>query len=144
MPNSDTIELLKECNSGIKMGVNTIDEVCEKVSDSKFKALLEHCKEEHQHLGSKTHELLNEYHDSEKNPNPMARTMSWFKTNIMISMNDDDETIADLVTDGCNMGVKSLYKYMNKYKAADDSAKDIAKELIHIEENLTKDLRQYL
>ncbi len=144
MPNSDTIELLKECNAGIKMGVNTIDEVCEKVSDSKFKSLLEHCKEEHQQLGSKTHKLLNEYHDSGKEPNPMAKTMSWVKTNIMISMNDTDNTIADLVTDGCNMGVKSLYKYLNKYPAADSCAKDIAKDLINIEEKLTDNLRQYL
>jgi hypothetical protein len=45
--------------------------------------------------------------------------MSWMKTNMKLSMEDSDATIADLMTDGCNMGVKSLNRYLNQYKAAD-------------------------
>ncbi len=144
MPSNDTIELLKECNSGIKMGVNTIDEVCEKVSDNDFRHILEHCKEDHQRLGSKTHELLNKYNTDGKEPGAMAKTMSWMKTNIMISMNESDGAVADLITDGCNMGVKSLSRYLNKYESADRESKEIANELILIEENLTHDIRKYL
>ena len=51
---------------------------------------------------------------------------------------------ADLMTDGCNMGVKSLSKYLNKYKAADERSKDIAKRLIHLEAQLAIDIREYL
>ena len=74
----------------------------------------------------------------------MAKTMSWMKSNIMISMKDSDNTIADLITDGCNMGVKTLNKYLNQYTAAEEKAKDIAKKLINMEEKLTVDIRQYL
>ena len=70
--------------------------------------------------------------------------MSWIKTNVMLSMNDSDNTIADLMTDGCNMGVKSLNKYLNKYKAADEVSKDITKRLINLEEELAIDIRCYL
>ena len=45
-------------------------------------------------------------------------------------MNESDKTIADLMTDGCNMGVKSLNQYLNQYEAADEKKKDIAKRLI--------------
>ena len=31
MVNNDTIELLKECNAGIKMGISSIDEVLDYV-----------------------------------------------------------------------------------------------------------------
>lgn len=141
---NDTVELLKECNAGIKMGVGTIDEVLDKVENDNFRALLSDSKEEHQKLGSETHKLLDEYGDTGKEPNPMAKGMSWMKTNVMMSMNDNDNTVADLVTDGCNMGVKSLHKYLNKYESANDEAKDIAKRLINIEERLTTDIRQYL
>lgn len=144
MANNDTIELLKECNSGIKMGVNTIDEVVEKVSSADFRHILEHCMEEHQKLGSKTHELLNEYDTDGKEPGAMAKTMSWFKANIMTSLNEGDGVVADLITDGCNMGVKSLYRYLNKYESADSESKAIANELISIEEHLTQDIRKYL
>ena len=88
--------------------------------------------------------LLEEYHDYGKDPNPMAKGMSWMKTNMKLVMHESDATIADLMTDGCNMGVKSLHKYLNQYKAADEKSKDIAKKLINIEEKLTVDIRGYL
>ncbi len=144
MINDDTIELLKECNAGIKMGVSSIEDVYDKIENDEFKAILDNNKKEHQKLGSETHEMLNDYHDSGKEPNPMAKGMSWIKTNVMLSMNESDETVADLLTDGCNMGVKSLNKYLNKYKAAEERAKDIAKRLIRLEDDLAKDIRVYL
>lgn len=52
--------------------------------------------------------------------------------------------MADLITDGCNMGVKSLSRYLNQYKAADERSKDLAKRLIHMEEQLAVDVRPYL
>lgn len=144
MVNDDTIQLLRECNAGVKMGISAIDEVLDSVDNEKFKNLLEDSKREHEKLGQETRDLLNEYHDSGKSPNPMAKGMSWMKTNVMLAVEPGDDTVADLITDGCNMGVKSLHKYLNKYKAAEEKAKDITKRLINIEERLTIDIRTYL
>ena len=144
MVEQDTIRLLRECDAGVKMGVASIDEVLEYVSDEDFKKLLVHCKDEHIELNDKVQKLLEEYHDDGKEPNPMAKGMSWMKTNMKLVMHESDATIADLMTDGCNMGVKSLHKYLNQYKAADEKSKDIAKKLINIEEKLTVDIRGYL
>ena len=66
------------------------------------------------------------------------------KTNMKLAMNESDKTIADLITDGCNMGVKSLSKYLNQYAAAEERAKDITKKLIAEEERLSHDMRDYL
>ena len=74
----------------------------------------------------------------------MAKGMSWMKTNMKLAMDHRDETIADLMTDGCNMGVKSLHKYLNQYKAASEQAKNITKRLINLEEKLTADLHPFL
>ena len=74
----------------------------------------------------------------------MAKGMSWMKTNAMLMMTPDDQTIADLMTDGCNMGVKSLHKYLNEYKAADEGSKEIAKKLVNLEQKLAVDIRCYL
>ena len=62
--------------------------------------------------------------------------MSWLKTNMTLGMHDSDHTIADLMTDGCNMGVKSLSRYLNEYAAADEQSKDLAKRLIRAEQQL--------
>ena len=140
----DTSELLKECNAGIKMGVSSIEEVLDNVKSEKLKGILSLSKEEHQRLGNETNKLLEELGLSGKEPNPMAKGMSWLKTNVMLSMDESDQTVADLITDGCNMGVKSLNRYLNQYKASDERAKDIAKKLINMEADLAISLREYL
>ena len=144
MVNSDTIKLLKECDAGSKMAVASIDDVVEKIRESSMKSLLQESKDHHEKLGNEIHSLLNQYGKSEKDPNPMAKGMSWMKTNMKMTMDDSDATVADLITDGCNMGIKSLYRYLNQYKAADDTSKDICNRLVSIEEELRKGLRNYL
>lgn len=144
MIEQDTVRLLRECDAGIKMGVTAIDEVIDYVKNDEFRKLLSGCRSQHDKLKTEIQEMLNEYHDDGKDPNVMAKGMSWMKTNMKLTMNESDETIADLITDGCNMGVKTLHKYLNKYKAADERSKDITKRLINIEEELTINIRQYL
>lgn len=144
MVEQDTVKLLRECDAGVKMGTSSIDDVIEYVSNDSFKDYLTKCKEEHNKLDKEIQGLLDKYHDDGKEPAPIAKGMSWMKTNIKLVMNDSDHTIADLMTDGCNMGVKSLNKYLNKYEAADEVSKDIAKRLINLEEKLAVDIRKYL
>ena len=144
MIEQDTIKLLRECDAGVKMGTSSIGDVINSVRDNEFKKLLSECKAEHESLETEISELLDDYSDEGKEPNMMAKGMARAKTNVMLSVKDTDETIADLMTDGCNMGVKSLNKYLNKYKAADETSKDIAKRLINLEEQLVVDIRKYL
>lgn len=140
----DTIKLLRECDAGIKMGVSAIDDVVDYVNDDTFKRYLVKCKNEHEMLKEEIQNLLDQYHDEGKNPNPMAKSMSWMKTCVKLVMKESDETIADLMTDGCNMGVKSLHKYLNQYKDANEKTKDITKRLINLEEKFAIDIRRFL
>lgn len=140
----DTIKLLRECDAGIKMGVASIDEVLDYVQDERLCKNLVECKDKHEKMKDEIQVLLDQYHDDGKEPNPMAKSMSWVKTNIKLVMDESDATIANLMTDGCNMGVKSLNKYLNQYEAADKKTKDIARRLIKLEETLVTDIREFL
>lgn len=142
--NQDTINLLKECDAGSKMAVSAIDETLENIHNVKLKELLEKSKANHTKLGNDLHLLLEKYNESEKEPSPIAKGMSFLKTNFKLSMHNDDATIADLMTDGCNMGIKSLTKYLNQYSNANNQAKSLAKKLISIEEDLCNSLKEYL
>jgi len=144
MIEQDTIKLLRECDAGIRMGIDSIDDVLDNVKNETFKEKLSNCKKEHSDLEARVRTHLARFHDEGKDPNPIAKGMSWIKTNTMLAINDSDSTIADLMTDGCNMGVKSLSKYLNQYKAADEQSKDIAKKLIALEADLAADIRGYL
>ena len=144
MIEQDTVKLLRECDAGINMGITSIDEVIDFVDAPTFIRLLTESREEHDKLGREVQEQLVRFREEGKQPNPVAKTMSQMMTDIKLKLHESDKTIADLMTDGCNMGVKSLNRYLNQYKAADERSKDITKRLINLEEKLTIQMREYL
>lgn len=144
MNNQDTVKLLKECDAGTKMAVSSIDEVLESVCDVKLKGLLQESKSHHEKLENDICGMLEKHNAGEKDPGMIAKGMSWMKTNMKMTMDNSDATVADLITDGCNMGIKTLNRYKNQYKAADEAAMGVCDKLISIEEKLGKELRQYL
>ena len=144
MIHQDTIKLLRECDAGIKMGIGSIQDVLDHVRHPEFRTALTQCRDAHEALQEKLQSALDRFGDDGKEPNPIARSMSWMKTNLKLNMDDSDHVIADLMTDGCDMGVKSLSRYLNQYKAADEDAKDIAKSLIRLEAKLGEDIRPWL
>lgn len=140
----DTVELLRECDAGIQMGISAIDEVKDCTENVDFKSLLDNYQREYAQLQNEIQGVLHEYHDEGKDPNPVAKGMAWMKTNLNMAVNKSDATIADLITDGCNMGIKSLNKYLNQYGAADERAKDFTRRLIELQDRQLKEIRRFL
>ena len=126
------------------MGVQSIEEVVEKIRSEDFRRVLVQSRKQHDELDRQIRGQLDRYQDAGKPPDAMAKGMSWIKTNAMMAMKPGDRTIADLMTDGCNMGVKSLHKYLNEYQAADETSKEIAKKLVDLEQKLAVDISAYL
>ena len=144
MIEQDTVRLLRECDAGAKMGVEAINDMMDDARSDGLRNLLSRSKDEHEALAGDIRKHLDRFDDEGKDPPMMASAMSWLKTKTELMMEPGDRTVADLMTDGCNMGVKSLSKYLNQYKAADEKSKDFAKKLIAMEEKLTKDIQPYL
>ena len=109
-----------------------------------IKKLLSESKSHHEKLEEDIEHLLEQMGAEEKDPNPMAKGMSWIKTNMKMGWDESDATVVDLLTDGCDMGIKSLYRYLNQYENAEQEATSIAKRLIDIEAKLEAELRKYL
>lgn len=144
MVESDTIKLLRECDAGAKMGIKSISDVIDQVKSDEFKRILNDNKYEHEKLENEIQEELIRFKDDGKDPNPIAVGMSWMKTSLKIGIKNSDKTIADVMTDGCNMGVKSLNSYLNKYGAADEKSKSLTKKLICTEENMAEAMKAFL
>ena len=142
--NKDTVELLKECDAGTKTAVNSFKEVLDNVQSQELMSLLQESLSEHQSIGDELHTILDKEGESGKEPNPMARAMSWLKINFKMMEKPNDKTIANLMFDGCSMGVKQLSEYLNEYSTAEETAKKLAQRLIKEEEKLGKALKSYL
>ena len=142
--NQDTVNLLRECNAGIKMGTNAFKKVLPRVKSHGLKSRIEHCNSVHCQLGDKAHGMLTDLGADTKPPHAIASTMSDIKITVQLLMNESDAQVARLMTDGCNMGVKSLSHYLNKYSKASEGAKELAKNLISSEDMLAEEIRKYL
>lgn len=144
MIKQDTVKLLRECDAGIKMGISSIKKVLEYVHSGELRECLVKSEKKHEELKDELQRMIGECHDEGKDPNLIAKGMSWVKTNMKLALEESDQTIAGLMTDGCNMGVKSLNKYLNQYEAADEKVKNIAKRLIREEEKLCREMKEFL
>ncbi|MBQ2911564.1 MAG: hypothetical protein IJE55_04700, partial [Clostridia bacterium] len=86
MIEKDTVRLLRECDAGTKMGITSITEVVNHVDDPSFRNALIECRREHEVLEDEIIEQLDSFKDGGKEPNPMAKSMSWLKTNMKLAM----------------------------------------------------------
>lgn len=144
MVKDDTLNLLRECNAGIKMGISSLNDVLDRVESTDLEDKLKKSRNEHENLETETLLLLKRYGEQEKEPNIMAKGMSMIKTNVMLGINESDKMVASLITDGCNMGIKSINGFINDYPDADEEVKAIAKKVIDLETTLLENIKEYL
>jgi len=142
--NDDTIKLLKECNAGCKSATNSMEQVLPYINNDSLKTLIDEYNAKHIKVGDECHQMLNELNEEEKDPAPMAKAFSWISTEVKLMIDDTSNKIADLLVDGCNMGIKSVSKYMNKYKAASKESFDLAMRIVNIEKEFMNNLLVYL
>lgn len=140
----DTIKLLKECNSGCKSATNSMEQVKSYIENEQLKTMIDNYNDKHIKIGDECHQLLNENKEDEKDPPAIAKAFSWISTEVKLMINDDTHKIADIMIDGCNMGIKSVSKYINQYKNASVESIDLAKKLVKIEQDFMNDLLAFL
>lgn len=144
MKEEHTIKLLKECDSGAKMGVDSFDLVLKYIKNEELRNIINETRLDHLNTLKKIKEQLNIYSSEGKDPNMIISEMSKIKMKVELSFNDSDSKIAKMMIDGCNMGIKALSEFKNKYNDADEKVLEICQRLISKEENLSKNLRRFL
>jgi hypothetical protein len=144
MKEEHTIKLLKECDSGAKMGVDSFDLVLKYIKNEELRNIINETRLDHLDTLKKIKEQLNIYSSEGKDPNMIISEMSKIKMKVELSFNDSDSKIAKMMMDGCNMGIKALSEFKNKYNDADEKVLEICQRLISKEENLSKNLRRFL
>ena len=144
MATQDSIYLLRECDAGAKMAMASLDDVKDRTRNTEMQTILLESRQQHELIAEQIHKLLASIGTDEKDPSPMARGMSAVKTGVKMGLDDSDQTVADLITDGCGMGIKSLHRYLNQYAAAETIARAVCRMLIAVEEQLVCDIKHFL
>lgn len=144
MSGNDTERLLRECDAGTRMAAGSIRNLLCKVENAELRELLCETLKTHEKLGNDIHAMLNNVGEPAKEPSRMAQAMTKMKVEMKTMQEDADHAVAEMLIDGCNMGIKKLSEYINTYETAEKEAKDIAKRLVDAEQGLMDKLRLYL
>lgn len=139
-----TKQLLKECSSGCKMAINSFNQMRDFIADEKLKYVIDHYDKKHKELEEETAKMLQKYGDEEKEPGMVATMFSRVMTDLKLMVNKDDTQVAKLAMDGCNMGIQSLSEFINKYHYASSESVSLAKKIVKTEEQLMKELKEFL
>lgn len=142
--NEESIELLRECNSGCKMAISSMDQIMEFVSDTELAKLIDKCKEAHHRLEDESSRQLADANTDEKEPGLVASAFSWITTEVKMLMKECDSKVAKIMMDGCNMGIQSIGEKLNEWKNASEESQSLAKRMISEEEHFMKELKAYL
>lgn len=142
--NEDTINLLKECNAGCKSATNSMEQVKPYIENENLKAIIDNYNDKHIKIGDECHQMLNKYHEEEKDPQAIAKAFSWISTEMKLMIKGNSKEVADIMIDGCNMGIKSVSKYINEYKNASNESINLAKSIVKIEQEFMNELLAYL
>ena len=142
--NKDTVSLLQECSSGCKMAMESITQLKDKVSDKQLRQIMDKYYAGHSQLEAECRQILNDVGKPDKEPGMIVTAIANFQSRIKMVMDDDAKKAAEIMTDVCNMGIKSLSGYINEYKNADAKSMAIAEKLRRLEDNMLGDLQPLL
>ena len=136
--------ILNELNKGLKMGMDSISNVSEKVQDDRFKQDLKYQYDEYNKILNEVNNELTNYDDFPKELNPMQKAVAWIGVEMNTITDKSNSKIAELMIQGTNMGIIEGVKLLNQNPYADEKVKNVLNEFIKFQENTVEQLKKYL
>lgn len=136
--------ILNEINKGIKMGMDSISGVSEKVQDDNFKKDLKFEYDKYNDILNKVNNELSNYDDFPKELNPMQKAMGWMSIEMNTLDDKSNSKIAEMMLKGTNMGIIEGVKLRNHNPNTDETVKNLLNEFIKFQENNVEQLKKYL
>ena len=136
--------ILNQVNQGIKMGMDSISNVSEKVQDSRLKDELLFQYDKYNEILNDVNDELTNYDDFPKDLNPMQKAMGWMGVEMNTLTDKSNSKIAELMIQGTNMGIIEGVKLLNHNPDTEQHIKDILNKFIDFQQNNVEQLKKYL
>jgi len=136
--------ILNEINKGIKMGMDSISNISEKVQNPDLKNELQSEYNKYNEILNKVNEQLSKYDKFPKELNPMQKAMGWMSVEWNTMDDKSDSKISEMMLKGLNMGIIEGVKLLNNNPDVDTEIKNILDEFIKFQENTVEQLKKYL
>lgn len=136
--------ILNELNKGIKMGMDSISNISEKVIDNNLKDDLLFQYDKYNEILNQVNTELQKYNQFPSELNSMQKAMGWISVELNTIDDNSDSKIAEMMLKGTNMGIIKGVKLLNNNQDAEPNVKNILSKFIKFQENNVEQLKKYL
>ena len=139
------LNILDEVNKGATMGMDAISYVSEKVTDDKFKNVLDTEYNKYQKISERVNDLYSNYTDKEPHEtNAMNKMMTWYGIQMKTMTDDTTSKLSELLMQGTNMGIIEGRRLLNQNPEAEKDVKNILNDFVVMQEDSVETLKKYL
>lgn len=141
----ENLNILDEVNKGATMGMNAISFVSDKVSDDKFKQVLDTEYNKYRDISRRVHQLYNNYSNKEPHEtNAMTKMMTWYGIQMKTITDSTTSKLSELLMQGTNMGIIEGRRLINENENASNDVKSILNDFVVMQEDSVETLKKYL
>ena len=141
---NQTIALLKECSAGCRMAEESMCQIRKATDDQKLGALIAEYKGKHEKLKARVDSMLAAEGYAPKEPPVMASAFAKASPGVKLSWKEDSHQAAKILMDGCSMGIKTISSHINQSPEASAESLGAAKDLVRMEEEFNRELKQFV
>jgi len=137
-------EMLNFIFQNSEMGVNTIGQMIELVTEPEFKKQLTSQLAEYEKINSEAKAMLNKHGCEEKGINSFDKIKTYLMINIQTLTDKSPSHMSEMLIIGSNMGVIDAIKNIHKYFEAEKDIIKLMQRLLKFEEENIKKLAEFL
>ena len=136
--------ILNSVNKGLKMGMDSISTISEKVGDNNFKDDLIYQYNKYNDILNRVNAELQNYNDLPAELPPIQKIMEYMDIQMNTLTDKSNSHIAEMMIKGTNMGIIEGVKLKNQNPDASQTTKKILDDFIQFQENTIEKLKKYL
>lgn len=136
-------DLYQEIYKGCKMGAESLVNLLPKVTDDGLRNEITAQLERYEEYAAKAREELFDLDTSPKEENAFTKMSAKMGVMMNTMLDATSSHIAQMIIEGCSMGITELLKVVHAYGIKDD-AEQLARDVISFEESCSENMKKYL
>ena len=138
------LEVLKEVCKGVKMGMEAISYVSDKVEDENFKNALNHEYSMYNNILDKVDDAYYNYNEIPGETSLKDKAMLWYGVQVNTIKDNSTSKLAELLVQGTNMGIIEGRRLLNQNNNIETDVKNILNDFVVMQEDSVETLKKYL
>lgn len=140
----DDTKILQEIQRNTEMGMTAIETILDKIGDDEFSLQLSRQSLRYSEIHNKALDKILENEGDVYHRSRVSDMMLKGSIHANTALNVSREHLAEMMIQGSNRGITSMWKTMKHNQLATDEAVELAQELVDFEEKNIERLKEYL